>query len=215
MRSTSIESSLKRSVKIQQSRLAKGLNTIPRPESTTMNFCSNCGASVSLLIPAGDSVTRHVCTQCGTIHYINPKMVVGALAEWEGKVLLCRRAIEPRLGMWTLPAGFMEMTETTAEAAKRETEEEACAQVELIELYSLVNVAHISQVHMFYRARLPKPVFSAGVESLEVGLFAEADIPWDEIAFRSIALTLRQFFADRAAGNYQFRTYDLSPRETY
>jgi ADP-ribose pyrophosphatase YjhB (NUDIX family) len=158
---------------------------------------------------------RDVCNQCGTIHYINPKMVVGALAEWEGKVLLCKRAIEPRLGMWTLPAGFMEMEETTAEAALRETQEEACARVDLIELYTLVNVAHIGQVHMFYRARLPEPVFAAGVESLEVALFDEADIPWDEIAFRSIALALRQFFADRSKGEYRFRTYDLAPRTGY
>jgi ADP-ribose pyrophosphatase YjhB (NUDIX family) len=177
-----------------------------------MNFCSNCGAAVTKRIPEGDTSLRDVCDQCGTIHYVNPKMVVGALAEWEGKILLCRRAIEPRRGMWTLPAGFMEMDETTAEAALRETQEEACARVDLIELYSLVNVAHIGQVHMFYRARLPEPVFAAGVESLEVALFDEADIPWDDIAFRSVALALRQFFADRAKREYRFRAYDLAPR---
>jgi ADP-ribose pyrophosphatase YjhB (NUDIX family) len=114
--------------------------------------------------------------------------------------------------MWTLPAGFMEMCETTAEAALRETLEEACAHVELIELYTLVNVSHIGQVHMLYRARLPEPVFAPGQESLEVALFDEAEIPWDEIAFRSIALTLRQFFEDRRKGTYRFRTYDLPPR---
>jgi ADP-ribose pyrophosphatase YjhB (NUDIX family) len=177
-----------------------------------MNYCSNCGATVTKHIPEGDTALRDVCNQCGTIHYINPKMVVGALAEWEGKVLLCRRAIEPRLGMWTLPAGFMEMAETTAEAALRETQEEACARVDLIELYTLVNVSHIGQVHMFYRARLPEPVFAAGVESLEVALFDEADIPWDDIAFRSVTLALRQFFADRAKREYRFQTYDLAPR---
>jgi len=180
-----------------------------------MNYCSSCGATVTQRIPEGDSHPRHVCGQCGTIHYINPKMVVGALAEWQGKILLCRRAIEPRLGMWTLPAGFMEMAETTAEAALRETLEEACARVELIELYTLVNVSHIGQVHMLYRARLPEPVFAAGVESLEVALFDEAEIPWDEIAFRSISLTLRQFFEDRAKGEYRFRTYDLPRRAAY
>jgi ADP-ribose pyrophosphatase YjhB (NUDIX family) len=180
-----------------------------------MNFCSRCGAAVTLRIPEGDTVPRHVCNQCGTIHYINPKMVVGTLADWQGKVLLCKRAIEPRLGMWTLPAGFMEMAETTAEAALRETFEEACARVELIELYTLVNVSHIGQVHMFYRGRLPEPVFAAGTESLEVALFDEADIPWDDIAFRSITLTLRQFFADRAKGTYAFQTYDLPPRGEY
>jgi ADP-ribose pyrophosphatase YjhB (NUDIX family) len=180
-----------------------------------MNYCSSCGATVTQRIPEGDTALRDVCDQCGTIHYVNPKMVVGALAEWRGKVLLCRRAIEPRLGMWTLPAGFMEMAETTAEAALRETQEEACAKVELIELYTLVNVAHIGQVHMFYRAHLLEPVFAAGVESLEVALFDEADIPWDEIAFRSITLSLRQFFEDRSKGEYRFRAYDLAPRTGY
>jgi len=180
-----------------------------------MNYCPSCGATVILRVPDGDSHPRHVCNQCGQIHYINPKMVVGALAEWQGKVLLCRRAIEPRLGMWTLPAGFMEMAETTAEAALRETLEEACAHVELIELYTLVNVSHIGQVHMLYRARLPEPVFAPGVESLEVALFDEAEIPWDEIAFRSISLTLHQFFEDRRNGKYIFRTYDLPPRAAY
>ncbi|MEC5386993.1 NUDIX hydrolase [Uliginosibacterium sp. H3] len=180
-----------------------------------MNFCSNCGATVKQRIPEGDTALRDVCDQCGTIHYINPKMVVGALAEWEGKILLCRRAIEPRRGMWTLPAGFMEMAETTAEAALRETREEACARVELIELYTLVNIAHIGQVHMFYRARLPEPVFAAGEESLEVALFDEASIPWDDIAFRSVSLALRQFFADRAKRDFHFRTYDLAPQTSF
>ncbi|MDB5815822.1 MAG: [(di)nucleoside polyphosphate] hydrolase [Rhodocyclales bacterium] len=180
-----------------------------------MNYCSSCGATVTLRVPEGDVLPRYVCDRCGTIHYINPKMVIGALADWEGKVLLCRRAIEPRLGKWTLPAGFMEMAETTAEAALRETQEEACARVELIDLYTLVNVPHIGQVHMFYRARLPAPVFAAGTESLEVALFDEADIPWGEIAFRSIVLTLRQFFEDRATGQFQFRTYDLPPLGQY
>jgi ADP-ribose pyrophosphatase YjhB (NUDIX family) len=180
-----------------------------------MNYCSSCGAPVSQRIPEGDSALRDVCNQCGMIHYVNPKMVVGTLAESQGKLLLCRRAIEPRRGMWTLPAGFMEMAETTAEAALRETLEEACAKVELLELYTLVNVAHIGQVHMFYRARLPEPIFAAGVESLEVALFDEAEIPWDEIAFRSVTLALGQFFEDRRKGDYRFRTYDLAPRTGY
>lgn len=180
-----------------------------------MKFCSCCGATVTRRVPQGDSLPRHVCDRCGEIHYTNPKIVVGALAEWQGKVLLCRRAIEPRLGMWTLPAGFMEMAETTAQAALRETLEEACAKVELIELYSLVNIAHIGQVHMLYRARLPEPIFAAGEESLEVALFDEAAIPWDEIAFRSITITLRQFFADRAQGEYRFRIHDLPPVGRY
>jgi ADP-ribose pyrophosphatase YjhB (NUDIX family) len=179
-----------------------------------MKFCSACGAEVSLRTPEGDSLMRHVCGACGTIHYENPKMVVGALAVWEDRVLLCRRAIEPRLGLWTLPAGFMENHETTAEAACRETREEACARIELIELYTLVNVPHISQVHMLYRARLLDTDFAPGVESLEVALFREEEIPWKDIAFRSVALTLRYFFEDRRCGSFRFRTADL-PAPSY
>ncbi len=168
-----------------------------------MNFCSSCGHPVHVRIPPDDNRERHVCTQCGTIHYQNPKMVVGSIPLWDehgsGKVLLCRRAIEPRHGYWTLPAGFMENNETTAEAAERETMEEAGARVELQALYSLMNVPHVHQVHMFYRARLLDLDFSAGTESLEVKLFSEAEIPWDDIAFPTVSHTLRFFFADLAA----------------
>lgn len=174
-----------------------------------MKFCSSCGAEVAVRIPRGDSLPRHVCDACGTIHYQNPKLVVGALAEWEGRILLCRRAIEPRRGCWTLPAGFMENGESTAQAAARETLEEACARIELGAMYTLIDVPHISQVHIIYRARLLDLDFHAGEESLEVALFDEADIPWDEIAFRTIALTLRHYFADRRHGNWPFRTASL------
>lgn len=176
-----------------------------------MKFCSACGAGVALRIPDGDALPRFVCEACGTIHYQNPKMVVGALAVWEDRVLLCRRAIEPRHGLWTLPAGFMENDETTGQAAIRETMEEACARIELTELYTLVNVPHISQVHMLYRAALLDVDFAPGPESLEVALMREDEIPWDEIAFRSIALTLRHFFADRREGHFRFRVADLPP----
>ena len=180
-----------------------------------MKFCSCCGASVSLRTPPGDSLPRHVCDECGEIHYVNPKIVVGALAEHKGKVLLCRRAIDPRKSLWTLPAGFMEMAETTADAARRETQEEACADVELIELYTLVNIAHIGQVYMLYRAKLDAPVFAPGEESLEVALFEESEIPWEQIAFRSISVTLKHYFEDRARGAFQFRTIDLLPPPTF
>jgi ADP-ribose pyrophosphatase YjhB (NUDIX family) len=174
-----------------------------------MNYCSHCGAPVSLKVPAGDNLPRHVCERCGTIHYQNPKMVVGAIPEWGDRILLCRRAIEPRSGLWTLPAGFMENAETTAQAAARETLEEACARIEVDAMFSLINVPHINQVHILYRARLLDLDFSPGTESLEVQLFDEADIPWDAIAFRTIAMTLRYYFADRKAGSYGFHVGDI------
>ncbi|MBS1209953.1 MAG: hypothetical protein H6R19_2351 [Proteobacteria bacterium] len=174
-----------------------------------MRYCSACGAEVSLCIPAGDQRPRHVCAACGSIHYLNPKLVVGALPVWEDKILLCRRAIEPRLGFWTLPAGFMEVGESTGEAAMRETLEEACARIELDEMYTLVNIPHISQVHILYRARLLDLDFAAGEESLETRLFTEPEIPWNELAFRSISLTIRHYFNDRRDNCYPFREETL------
>lgn len=176
-----------------------------------INFCSNCGAPASRRIPPGDTVVRDVCDACGAIHYQNPKLVVGSLPVWEDGILLCRRAIEPRYGMWTLPAGFMENHETMPAAALRETLEEACARVELEGLYTQISVPHISQVHAIYRARLLDLDFAAGAETLEVGLFRESEIPWDEIAFRTIAMTLRHFFADRQRGVWPFHTAELPP----
>lgn len=174
-----------------------------------MNFCSHCGAPVHLRIPPGDSLVRHVCDACGTVHYQNPKLVIGAIPEWGDRILLCRRGIEPRYGLWTLPAGFMENDETTSQAAMRETLEEACARIEIGELFTLINVPHINQVHLVYRARLLDLNFGAGTESLDVTLFDERDIPWDEIAFRSIDLTLRHYFADRRSGQYSFHVGDI------
>ncbi|HBI70852.1 MAG TPA: NUDIX hydrolase [Massilia sp.] len=166
-----------------------------------MKFCSECGHAVALAIPEGDNRPRHVCSQCGTIHYQNPKNVIGTIPVWEHEgqlqILLCRRAIEPRYGYWTLPAGFMENGETTGEAAARETEEEAGANIELGPLFALLNVAHVHQVHMFYLARLVDLDFHPGEESLEVQLFTESDIPWDDLAFPTIRKTLELFFADR------------------
>ncbi|MDP5240281.1 NUDIX hydrolase [Uliginosibacterium sp. 31-16] len=174
-----------------------------------MKYCSACGAEVSLRIPAGDQRPRHVCIACGSIHYLNPKLVVGALPVWEDKILLCRRAIEPRMGFWTLPAGFMEIGESTGEAAVRETREEACARIELNEMYTLINIPQISQVHILYRARLLDLDFAPGEESLETRLFAEHEIPWDELSFRSISLSLRHYFKDRAQGSFHFREETL------
>lgn len=179
----------------------------------TLNFCSHCGSPVSQRVPPGDTLMRAVCDSCGSIHYQNPLLVVGSLPVWEDKVLLCRRAIEPRCGFWTLPAGFMENHETLPEAAMRETVEEACAQVEIGDMYTLISVPHISQVHAVFRARLLSLDFSPGVETLEVALLAEHEIPWGEIAFRTIAMTLRHFFADRKTGQFRFHTADLRPED--
>jgi ADP-ribose pyrophosphatase YjhB (NUDIX family) len=183
-----------------------------------MKFCSECAHPVTVAIPEGDNRPRYVCTQCGTIHYQNPKMVIGSIPVWEKdgevKVLLCKRAIEPRYGYWTLPAGFMENEETTAEAAVRETEEEAGANVELGNLFTLLNVAHVHQVHLFYLARLLDLDYAAGIESLDVQLFAEHEIPWDDLAFPTIRTTLELFFADRRkmreGGSYGFHSRDIT-----
>ena len=178
-----------------------------------MNFCSTCGAKVALRVPPGDSIPRHVCDNCGTIHYRNPLLVVGTIPEWEGRILLCKRAIEPRLGYWTLPAGFMELGETTAQAALRETLEEAKARVELGEAYTLLSVPQVNQVHLFYRARLLEPKFAAGEETLEVGLFSESEIPWDEVAFRTISTTLKHFFSDRKEGQFRMHAGEIIPQK--
>ncbi|MDR3213808.1 MAG: NUDIX hydrolase [Azoarcus sp.] len=169
-----------------------------------MNFCSECGTRVALSIPPGDTRLRHVCMNCGKVHYQNPKLVVGAIPVWEERILLCRRAIEPRRDKWTLPAGFMENHETTADAAIRETLEEACARVELGEMFTLIDLPHIDQVHIFYRARLLDADFRPGDESLETVLFTEADIPWSDIAFPTTTLTLRRYFDDRRSGCWCF-----------
>lgn len=176
-----------------------------------MKFCSCCSAPVVVQIPEGDRLPRHVCTDCGTIHYQNPRIVAGCIPEWQGRVLLCRRAIEPRRGFWTLPAGFMENGETTDAAAARETFEEACARVEILGLYTLYSLPHISQVHLLYRARLLDTEFAAGEESLEVGLYDEARIPWDELAFQTVRETLRHYFADRSHGEFPVHTGEIGP----
>lgn len=174
-----------------------------------MNFCSLCGSKVEHRIPDGDSRLRYVCAQCHTVHYQNPKVVCGCLPVWEDKVLMCRRAIEPRRGFWTLPAGFMENGETTPEAAARETQEEAAAEVVIGDLYGVFNIRHISQVYMMFRADLKDGVFGVGEESLECRLFTEEEIPWDEIAFPTIARTLRYYFQDRKTGVFPFRMRDI------
>ena len=174
-----------------------------------MKFCSNCAATLSRRTPPGDSLPRWLCDQCGMIHYQNPLMVVGTVPEHEGRILLCRRAIEPRYGYWTLPAGFMENDETVAQGALRETLEEAGARVELQAPFSMISVPRVNQVHVFYRARLLDLDFRAGEESLEVALYDEAAIPWKDIAFRTVGTTLKLWLADRARGAFGFHAEDL------
>ena len=176
-----------------------------------MKFCSNCGSPVALKIPPGDTLPRHVCGSCGTIHYQNPRMVVGCIPEWEDRILLCRRAIEPRSGLWTVPAGYMENGETTFQGALRETLEEANARVEIGPLYALYNIPHIHQVYILFRARLLDTDISPGAETLEVRLFAESEIPWDRIAFASVRNTLTHYYADRRDGEYRFHMGTIEP----
>jgi ADP-ribose pyrophosphatase YjhB (NUDIX family) len=176
-----------------------------------LNFCSKCGARLALRVPPGDSLPRRVCDSCGTIHYRNPLVVVGTIPVWEERILLCKRAIEPRYGLWTLPAGFMELGETTAQAALRETMEEAKARIELGEVFSLLSVPQVDQVHIFYRARLLDRDYAPGEETLELALLRESEIPWKDIAFPTITTTLRHFYADRKAGAMGFHTGEILP----
>jgi ADP-ribose pyrophosphatase YjhB (NUDIX family) len=176
-----------------------------------MNFCCQCGARVAQRVPSGDTLPRFVCDACGTIHYENPKMVVGCIAEWDNRILLCRRAIDPRKGLWTVPAGFMENGETTMDGARRETLEEANARVEIIALYALYNIPHISQVYMLFRARLLDADFSAGLETLEARLFREEEIPWSEIAFPTVRNALNHYLADRKRGEFRFHMGTIEP----
>lgn len=175
-----------------------------------MKFCSQCGTdNIRWEIPEGDNRPRHVCGGCNEIHYQNPKIVVGCIPEWEDTVLLCRRAIEPRYGYWTLPAGFMENDETTSEAAERETLEEANARVELLGLYTVMNIPHTNQVYMMFRSRLLDLDFGPGTESLEVKLFREHEIPWRELAFPTIVHTLELYFEERRKAQFGVHLGDI------
>jgi ADP-ribose pyrophosphatase YjhB (NUDIX family) len=178
-----------------------------------MKFCSVCGSDrIGTRVPDGDTLPRFVCERCGTIHYQNPKIVVGCLPVWEQRVLLCKRAIEPRHGLWTLPAGFLENGETVVAGAERETLEEASARVEIDGLYTLISLPQINQVYMVFRARLADLDFGPGPESLEVRLFDEEEIPWEGLAFRTIARTLRNYFLDRKLGRFPLHVSALQRR---
>jgi ADP-ribose pyrophosphatase YjhB (NUDIX family) len=177
-----------------------------------MNFCNQCGSRVELRVPPGDHLPRYVCEACGTIHYENPKLVVGCVPDYRGQILLCRRAIEPRLGFWTVPAGFMENGETLQQAAARECQEEALARVQIGSLLSIVHVLHAHQVHVFFRAVLPELDFGAGAESLEVKLVGPEEIPWSDLAFPSTVFTLQRYLEDQAAGRELHHFTDIDRR---
>jgi ADP-ribose pyrophosphatase YjhB (NUDIX family) len=172
--------------------------------------CRACGQAVTYRIPHDDNRERAVCPACGTIHYQNPLNVVGTVPVWGEQVLLCKRAIEPRYGLWTLPAGFMELGETTAEGAERETMEEAGAQIRLEGLFTVLNVVRVGQVHLFYRATMTSPTLDPGSETLEARLFREDEVPWDELAFRTVRETLHLFFEDRRRGQYTVHCADIT-----
>ena len=163
-----------------------------------MKYCSQCGASLSYRIPPGDDRPRHMCNNCGTIHYENPKVVVGCIPEWEDRFLLCRRAIEPGLGKWTLPAGYLENGETAEQGAVRETYEETGARVEILQPYALFSLTFADHIYFMFHARMLSPQFVPGKESLSARLFDESEIPWSEIAFSVISEILERFFRDRS-----------------
>jgi ADP-ribose pyrophosphatase YjhB (NUDIX family) len=175
-----------------------------------IKHCRLCGTAVDYVVPADDNRERAVCPGCGEIHYENPINVVGTVPVLGDQVLLCRRNIEPRRGFWTLPAGFLELGESTADGARRETDEEAGARIELGELFTVLNVVRAGQVHLFYLARMLDGSLAPGPETIEAQLFRESDIPWDEIAFRTVRQTLEHFFADRRSGRFDVHAGDIT-----
>jgi ADP-ribose pyrophosphatase YjhB (NUDIX family) len=178
-------------------------------QARSIKHCKACGGEARYSVPADDNRERAVCEVCGTIHYENPLNVVGTVPAWNDKVLLCRRNIEPRYGLWTLPAGFMELGETTAQGALRETEEEAGARVDLLGLFAMLNVVAVGQVHLFYRASLRDTDFAPGPETIEARLFREDEVPWDDLAFRTVRETLRFYFEDRQRGQFELHCADI------
>ncbi len=178
-----------------------------------MNYCSECGsAKIVHKIPDGDHLPRDICASCGAIHYQNPKIIAGCIVEWADQILLCRRAIEPRYGLWTLPAGFMENRETLQQAAERETWEEAQAKVTIVQLYAVFSIPHISQVYMLFRGQLQSLEFAPGVESLEVKLFRQTEIPWQTIAFQVVSRALQHYFADCRNGHFNLHVEEIRPQ---
>lgn len=182
----------------------------PAPRSQT--YCSQCGSKLSRLIPDDDNRIRDVCTHCGAVHYQNPRNVVGIVPIWENKILLCRRAIEPRFNTWTLPAGFMELNETLSEGALREMNEEAGALVELGQLFTVISVPYAEQVHVYYLAKVLSPALDPGPETLEARFFELDEIPWDQLAFRTVSATLERYLTDQKNGQFGIHEFDMAPQ---
>ncbi len=176
-----------------------------------IKFCNSCGSGVTYRIPEGDSLPRAVCDACATIQYQNPKIVVGCLPLFGDRILMCKRAIEPRYGLWTLPAGFMENNESASEGAAREALEEANARVRIEDLYTVYSIPHISQVYMMFLAELLDAEVSPGIESLEVKLVTADEIPWEQLAFAMVRRTLEHFLEDRKRGVFVTRFGDIFP----
>jgi ADP-ribose pyrophosphatase YjhB (NUDIX family) len=176
----------------------------------SIRHCRVCGAPTEYRTPPEDNRDRAICTACGTVHYENPLNVVGTVPIFEGRVLLCRRNIEPRHGFWTLPAGFMELAETTEQGAIRETVEEAGADIVLEPLFTVLNVVHVGQVHLYYRARMLSAKLDPGPETIEAQLFDEAEVPWGELAFKTVKYTLERFFEDRRTGQFLTHSADIA-----
>ena len=168
-------------------------NTNMKPSGVVQNYCSKCGSKLTVSQPHGDNKLRYICSDCDTVHYENPKMVVGCVVSHQGKILLCRRAIEPRANFWTVPGGFMELNETIVAAAMRETYEEALAEVEIDGMLAVIDVVHARQAHIFFHGSLKGDSYGVGEESTDTRLFAPADIPWNEIAFPSGIMALKHY----------------------
>lgn len=184
------------------------------PAPRAQNFCSQCGSKLTRLVPPDDNRMRDVCEHCGAVHYQNPRNVVGIVPMWgDDQILLCRRAIEPRYNTWTLPAGFMELGETLGQGALREMGEEAGAQVEPGPLFTVISVPYAEQVHVYYLAKVISDVLDPGPESLEARFFHLDDIPWDNLAFRTVTATLERYVEDHKAGRFQIHEFDIAPRD--
>ncbi|TAM86478.1 MAG: NUDIX hydrolase [Candidimonas sp.] len=181
------------------------------PAPRAQKFCTQCGHATTHRVPPDDTRARDVCEHCGAVHYHNPLNVVGVVPAWGEQLLLCRRAIEPRRGFWTLPAGFMELGETTAQGALREAKEETGARFELGQIYTIIDVPHVEQVHFFYLARVLAAEMSPGFETLEARFFDAADVPWADLAFRTVRTTLEHYLEDRRRGVYPIHHYALPP----